>query len=55
MVGHWEFTLGAERVKEIAAALGFPFLAQNLRDTEWNEAGIRADDHDRARRRARSP
>ena len=38
MVGHWEFTLGADRVKEIAHQLGFPFLAQNLRDTEWNEA-----------------
>ncbi|MCC6777531.1 MAG: thiosulfohydrolase SoxB [Hyphomicrobiales bacterium] len=37
MVGHWEFTLGADRVKEIAAGLGFPFLAQNMRDTEWNE------------------
>jgi S-sulfosulfanyl-L-cysteine sulfohydrolase len=38
MIGHWEFTLGADRVKEIAAALGFPFLAQNMRDTEWNES-----------------
>jgi sulfur-oxidizing protein SoxB len=37
MTGHWEFTLGAERVKEIIATLGFPFLAQNVRDTEWNE------------------
>jgi sulfur-oxidizing protein SoxB len=37
MVGHWEFTLGAERVKEIADGLSFPFLAQNMRDTEWNE------------------
>jgi sulfur-oxidizing protein SoxB len=37
MVGHWEFTLGAERVKEITERLGFPFLAQNIRDTEWNE------------------
>jgi len=37
MTGHWEFTLGAERVKQIAAKLGFPFLAQNVRDTEWNE------------------
>ena len=37
MVGHWEFTLGADRVKEIADGLGFPFLAQNMRDTEWNE------------------
>jgi sulfur-oxidizing protein SoxB len=37
MVGHWEFTLGAERVKSITETLGFPFLAQNIRDTEWNE------------------
>jgi sulfur-oxidizing protein SoxB len=40
MVGHWEFTLGAERVKEIADDLGFPFLGQNVRDTEWNEAAL---------------
>jgi sulfur-oxidizing protein SoxB len=40
MTGHWEFTLGAERVKEITKALGFPFLAQNIRDTEWNEAAF---------------
>jgi sulfur-oxidizing protein SoxB len=40
MVGHWEFTLGAERVKELTAQLGFPFLAQNIRDTEWNEAAF---------------
>ena len=51
MTGHWEFTLGAERVKEITEKLGFPFLAQNIRDTEWNEAGVRADDDVRARRR----
>ena len=37
MTGHWEFTLGAERVKALAEKLGFPFLAQNIRDTEWNE------------------
>jgi sulfur-oxidizing protein SoxB len=37
MVGHWEFTLGAERVKAITEKLGFPFLAQNIRDTEWND------------------
>jgi sulfur-oxidizing protein SoxB len=37
MTGHWEFTLGAERVKEITGSLGFPFLAQNVRDTEWEE------------------
>jgi S-sulfosulfanyl-L-cysteine sulfohydrolase len=40
MVGHWEFTLGAERVKAITEKLGFPFLAQNVRDTEWNEAAF---------------
>jgi S-sulfosulfanyl-L-cysteine sulfohydrolase len=37
MVGHWEFTLGAERVKAIVDDLGFPFLGQNVRDAEWNE------------------
>jgi sulfur-oxidizing protein SoxB len=37
MVGHWEFTLGTDRVKELVGQLGFPFLAQNVRDTEWNE------------------
>ena len=42
MVGHWEFTLGAERVKEIVAKLPFPFLAQNVRDTEWNEEVFKA-------------
>jgi sulfur-oxidizing protein SoxB len=40
MVGHWEFTLGADRVKAITEKLGFPFLAQNIRDTEWNEAAF---------------
>jgi sulfur-oxidizing protein SoxB len=42
MVGHWEFTLGAERVKEIVESLGFPFLGQNVRDAEWNEAAFEA-------------
>lgn len=37
MVGHWEFTLGHERVKEIVEGLGFAFLASNMLDTEWNE------------------
>jgi S-sulfosulfanyl-L-cysteine sulfohydrolase len=42
MVGHWEFTLGADRVKEIVGQLSFPFLAQNVRDTEWNEPAFDA-------------
>ena len=37
MVGHWEFTYGAERVKEIADNAPFAFLAQNIRDNEWQE------------------
>jgi sulfur-oxidizing protein SoxB len=42
MTGHWEFTLGAERVKEMVDKLGFKFLAQNIRDTEWNEPAFEA-------------
>jgi S-sulfosulfanyl-L-cysteine sulfohydrolase len=37
MTGHWEFTLGAERVSEITGKLAFPFLAQNMRDTEFED------------------
>lgn len=40
MTGHWEFTFGADRVKNI---IGNPFdgkiefIAQNIVDSEWNE------------------
>ncbi len=37
MTGHWEFTFGEARVKELIKGLNFPFLALNIRDTEWNE------------------
>ncbi|MCU0888956.1 MAG: hypothetical protein MUC64_13265 [Rubritepida sp.] len=37
MVGHWEFTYGAARVQALAEALGAPFLAGNVQDSEWNE------------------
>ncbi len=37
MTGHWEFTYGEKRVKELAASSGTPFLALNIRDNEWQE------------------
>lgn len=37
MVGHWEFTLGADRVMEIIDSLDYPFLAGNIVDTDWEE------------------
>jgi S-sulfosulfanyl-L-cysteine sulfohydrolase len=37
MTGHWEFTYGEARLKELIAVSGVPFLALNIRDTEWQE------------------
>ena len=37
MVGHWEFTLGKERVEELVDEMGYPFLGSNCFDTEWDE------------------
>jgi S-sulfosulfanyl-L-cysteine sulfohydrolase len=37
MVGHWEFTYGADRVLEIIEDLGYPFLASNIVDNDWEE------------------
>src|SRR5690348_13702845 len=42
MTGHWEFTNGETRVKELIKQLGYPFLALNVRDTEWNEPAFAA-------------
>ncbi len=37
MVGHWEFTLGTDRVLEIIDSMDYPFLASNIVDTDWEE------------------
>jgi S-sulfosulfanyl-L-cysteine sulfohydrolase len=41
MTGHWEFTLGAERVKQVVdndfKAAGIEFLAQNVRTTDFGD------------------
>ena len=41
MVGHWEFTYGAERVKEIVEKAPFAFLAQNVRDNEFGDEAFK--------------
>jgi sulfur-oxidizing protein SoxB len=37
MTGHWEFTYGQDRVKELIEKLRYPFLAGNVHDTTWAE------------------
>ena len=37
ITGHWEFTLGEARVKQIVDALPFPFLAQNILESEFED------------------
>jgi sulfur-oxidizing protein SoxB len=51
MVGHWEFTYGADHVHgNSAKGLGFPFLAGNVQDREWNEDVFPYACHVRTRR-----
>src|SRR5215467_11794348 len=42
MTGHWEFTYGEARVKELIKSLSYPFLALNVRNDEWQEPAFDA-------------
>lgn len=42
MTAHWEFTYGAERVKELVDGLPFAFLGGNIFDNEWDEPAYEA-------------
>jgi len=37
MTGHWEFTYGEERLLELIQQMQFPFVAQNVHDTNWED------------------
>lgn len=37
MTAHWEFTYGQDRVQDLIGTMAFPFLAGNVRDTDWEE------------------
>jgi sulfur-oxidizing protein SoxB len=37
MTGHWEFAFGESRLLDLLNSSGIPFLALNVRDTEWQE------------------
>jgi sulfur-oxidizing protein SoxB len=37
MTAHWEFTYGAERVKQAEKELGFEFLAQNVKTADFED------------------
>ncbi|WP_420858386.1 thiosulfohydrolase SoxB [Marivivens marinus] len=37
MTGHWEFTFGTDRFLELTESMGYPFLASNIFDVEWDE------------------
>ena len=51
MVGHWEFTLGADRVKAIAETARLSVSGAKHPRYRMERTGVRADDYDRARRR----
>ncbi|WP_300302878.1 thiosulfohydrolase SoxB [Ferrovibrio sp.] len=38
MTAHWEFTYGAERVKELAEGMKIPFLCGNVKDNSFGDA-----------------
>ncbi len=37
MTGHWEFTYGEDRLRELIKKMEFPFIAQNVNDATWGD------------------